>query len=163
MSGPCGLQQNEGITSGLEWTPHLRFCCQLYVSGPAPLIPLVGQMEAEPPVKWKSDCLRFGLAPLKAYVIGIPMIAVAWRTNFSEANPHGWDERAANTYPSVLAEIFSRVEYGYLLCAAGLALALFIACWIRDVKAVRAAVGYGMVALLCLVWSYLLSHPPHTR
>ena len=124
---------------------------------------IVGHMEAEPTVKWKSDCLRFGLAPLKAYVIGIPTIVVTWRTNFFEANPHGWDQRAANTYPWVLAEIFGRVEYGYLLCAAGLAVALVIGCWIRDVKAVRAALGYGVVALFCLFWSYLLSHPPYTR
>ncbi len=120
-------------------------------------------MEAEAPVKWKSDCLRFGLAALKAYVIGIPLIMVIWLTNFPEPNPRGWDERAASTYPWVLAEIFRLVEHGYLVCIAGLAVVLVIGCWVRDVKAVRAAVGYGMVALFCIFWSYLLSHPPHTR
>src|SRR5258708_22461649 len=124
---------------------------------------MVGYMEAELPVKWKSGCLRFALAPLKAYVIGIPLIVVVWRTNFSEPNPHGWDERAEDMHPWVLAEIFGRVEYGYLVCAAGLALALITGCWTRDVKAIRAAVGYGMVAFLCLSLSYLLSRPPHTR
>ncbi len=120
-------------------------------------------MEPEPPIKWKSDCLRFGLAPLKAYVIGIPLTVAVWVTNLSERNPHGWNERAAKTYVWVLAEIFRPVEYGYLVCLAGLALVLIVGCWIRDVKAVRAALGYGMVALFCFSWSYLVSHPPHTR
>ncbi len=120
-------------------------------------------MEVEPPVKWKSDCLRFALAPFKAYIIGVPLITVIWLTKFSEPNPRGWDQRAENTYPWVLAAIFGWVENGYLACIAGLVFVFLMGCWIRDVKAVRAAVGYGMVALFCLYWSYLLSHPPRTR
>src|SRR5438874_11733102 len=114
-------------------------------------------MEAEPQLKSKSDWLRLGLVPLKAYVIGVPIILLLWQTQFREANPHGRDDRGDRQYGRVLAEIFAGVAYGYVVCVAGLVLALLIGCRIRDVNAVRASLIYGLVALFCLLWSCLLA------
>ncbi len=120
-------------------------------------------MEPEPQLKWKSGWLRFGLAPFKAYIIGVPLILLLWQTHFREGNPRGWDDKAERQYVRVISEIFGAVQYGYLACAVGLVLALVIGCRIRDVGAVRASLIYGLVALFCLLWSYLLAHPAATR
>ena len=120
-------------------------------------------MEPEPQVKWKSDWLRLGLAPLKAYVIGVPIILMLWQTHFREGNPHGWDGRSERQYDRIIAEIFATVQYGYAACVAGWVLALLIGCRIPDVDAVRASVVYGLVALFSLLWSYLLAQPLATR
>jgi hypothetical protein len=115
-------------------------------------------MELEPPTEWKSDCLRFGMAPFKAYVIGVPLIVVIWLTKFPEPTPRGWNDLAEQTYARVLAQISLNVGHGYLVCLAGLMLAGTIGCRIRDVKAVRAALCYGLVALFCWFWSFMLSN-----
>jgi hypothetical protein len=35
-------------------------------------------MNDEPPVKWKANCLRFGLVPFKAYALGVPLVVLIW-------------------------------------------------------------------------------------
>ncbi len=120
-------------------------------------------MEPEPQLQSKSDWLRFGLPPLKAYVIGVPLILVLWQTRFREGNPHGWNDRGERQYARVLADIFAGVQYGYLACVVGLVFGVVIGCRIRDVGAVRASLICGLVALFCLLWFYQLAHPPVTR
>ena len=120
-------------------------------------------MNPEPQAKRKSEWLRFGLAPLKAYVIGVPIILVLWQTQFREGNPRGWDTSMERQYNRVLAEIFAGVQYGYLVCVAGLLLALVIGCRMRDVSAVRASLIYGVLALFSLFCCYQLALPPATR
>jgi hypothetical protein len=109
-------------------------------------------MDAEHPAKWKTDCLRFALAPLKAYAGGIPLVVLVWWTSFQEANPHGWENSAARwIYPSVLASIFADVGKGYLLCLGGLVLGIAFGCWIGDVNGVRSALWFLGLVLLCLL------------
>ena len=135
----------------------------LMIVGAAPVMLIVGSMESEPQRQWKSEWLRLGLAPLKAYVIGVPTILVLWQTRFREGNPRGWDDRGESQYGRVVAEIFAGVQYGYLACLAGLLVALLIGCRIRDAGAVRASLIYGLVALVCLLCSQLLAQPLASR
>jgi hypothetical protein len=112
-------------------------------------------METDQQVKWKSNCLRLGLLPFKAYVIGVPIILVLWLTQFREGR--GWETMQERQYFRIVADIFASVEHGYLACAAGLLLALGIGYRIRDESAVRASLIYGLVTLFCLFWSYQLA------
>src|SRR5258708_387322 len=82
---------------------------------------------------------------------------------FSGAQPTWLGYRAQRTYEWIIAQTFASVYHGYLACVAGLVLVLVIACRIRDVKAVLAALSYGFAALFCLFLSNLISHPVQTR
>jgi ABC-type dipeptide/oligopeptide/nickel transport system permease subunit len=124
---------------------------------------MVGHMEPEPPPKWKSDCLRFALAPFKAYAIGVPLVLAIWWSSFQEPNPHGWDDRAADILTYVLAGIFSTLEFGYLVCLAGLVMGIVVGCRIGDVKGVRSALWYAGLVLLCLLLLFPAAHPPHHK
>jgi hypothetical protein len=94
------------------------------------------------------------MLPLKAYVIGVPFVLALWKMAFQEADPRGWDMRDAGIYNGLLAEIFKTLELGYLLCVAGLVIAVIAGSRLHDVKVVRAGLGYGLVSLFCL----LLTH-----
>jgi ABC-type antimicrobial peptide transport system permease subunit len=121
-------------------------------------------MEPELPPKWKSDCLRFALAPFKAYAIGVPLVLVIWWTGFQQPRTQGgWDYRVAEIYERVLAGVFSTVGYGYLVCLAGLVLGIVVGCRIGDVKGVRSALWYSGLVLLCLLLLFPAACLPHTK
>lgn len=107
--------------------------------------------------------MRFWLAPFKAYVIGVPLVVAAWMTSFQEPNPHGWDERAENTYTGVIYQIFGRIHYGYLLCLAAFLMTVLVSYFVRDRRALRAAAIYALITAFCVLWTYGAAHPPHTR
>lgn len=121
-------------------------------------------MEPEPPLKWKSDCLRFALAPFKAYAVGVPLVLAVWWSRVQEPATHGgWDYRVAEIQERVLAGIFCTVEYGYLICLASLVLGIVVGCRIGDVKGVRSALWYSGLVLLCLFVLYPFAYLPHTK
>jgi hypothetical protein len=123
-------------------------------------------MEPEPPSKWKSDCLRLGLAPFKGYAIGVPLLLAIWWTSVGVREPRtngGWDYAVAEIQEYVLAGIFCTLEYGYLVCLASLVLGIVVGSRIGDVKGVRSALWYSGLVLLCLLVLFPFAYLPHHK